>query len=213
MYLIGRRSFVKDGGAFSTDGNPPIVRKCWSGVLGQMVARSRVLEFKPYTTAGNRARIAGNPVHGLMEYATNVKKDQRVDYALLKDGNPIILIECKAYGADLGIEYVEQLKRYFTFVKTAKIGVLTDGNRYRFFTDLEETNIMDDDPYMEFSLENPDKGLLPKLLMLRKEQFNDEDAIKDAEQLKYTNQFKKLLAQQAEDPDDPFVEERYQAVC
>ena len=178
-----------------------------------MVARSRVLEFKPYTTAGNRARIAGNPVHGLMEYATNVKKDQRVDYALLKDGNPIILIECKAYGADLGIEYVEQLKRYFTFVKTAKIGVLTDGNRYRFFTDLEETNIMDDDPYMEFSLENPDKGLLPKLLMLRKEQFNDEDAIKDAEQLKYTNQFKKLLAQQAEDPDDPFVEERYQAVC
>lgn len=69
MYSIGRRSFVKDGGAFSTDGNPPIVRKCWSGVLGQMVARSRVLEFKPYTTAGNRARIAGNPVHGLMEYA------------------------------------------------------------------------------------------------------------------------------------------------
>ena len=69
MDSIGRRSFVKDGGAFSTGGNPPIVRKGWAGVLGQMVARSRVLEFKPYTTAGNRARVAGNPVHGLMEYA------------------------------------------------------------------------------------------------------------------------------------------------
>lgn len=148
-----------------------------------------------------------NPEEVVPEFnaQTNVKKDQRVDYALLKDGNPIILIECKTYGADLGIEYVEQLKRYFPFVKTAKIGVLTDGNRYRFFTDLEEPNVMDNDPYMEFSLEKPDKNLLSKLLMLRKEKFNDDDAIKDAEQLKYTNQFKKLLAQQAEDPDDDFV--------
>ena len=148
-----------------------------------------------------------NPEEVVPEFnaQTNVKKDQRVDYALLKDGNPIILIECKTYGSDLGIEYVEQLKRYFPFVKTAKIGVLTDGNRYRFFTDLEEPNVMDNDPYMEFSLEKPDKNLLSKLLMLRKEKFNDDDAIKDAEQLKYTNQFKKLLAQQAEDPDDDFV--------
>lgn len=66
-------AFSKWRGSFSTDGNPPIVRKCWSGVLGQVVARSRVLEFKPYTTAGNRARIAGNPVHGLMEYAQRLR--------------------------------------------------------------------------------------------------------------------------------------------
>ena len=52
-----------------------------------------------------------------------VKKDQRVDYALLKDGHAIILIECKAYGEELSDEHADQLKRYFPFVHSAKIGI------------------------------------------------------------------------------------------
>lgn len=134
-----------------------------------------------------------------------VKKDQRVDYALLKDGHAIILIECKAYGEELSDEHADQLKRYFPFVHSAKIGILTNGRNYKFFTDLEQDNVMDDKPYMVFDVENPSLDLLPKLQELRKDRFNDEKAVRIAEQLKYTGQFKQLLAKQMETPEEDFV--------
>ena len=134
-----------------------------------------------------------------------VKKDQRVDYALLKDEHPVILIECKAYNEALSAEHADQLKRYFPFVHTAKIGILTNGHQYKFFTDLEQDNVMDDMPYMEFDVENPSLDLIPKLQELRKERFNDEKAVRIAEQLKYTGQFKQLLASQMDAPEEDFV--------
>ena len=134
-----------------------------------------------------------------------VKKDQRVDYALCKDGNPVILIEAKAYGAPLDKDQLDQLKRYFPFVKTARVGILTDGNRYRFFTDLEADNVMDDSPYLEISLDNLDEDTLDKLLLLAKDKYNDENTIRQAEQLKFTKQFKLILSKQLEQPEEDFV--------
>lgn len=148
-----------------------------------------------------------NPTEVIPEFQAEagVKKDQRVDYALLKDENPIILIEAKAYNEPLSEEHADQLKRYFPFVKTAKIGILTNGHQYKFFTDLEEENVMDNSPYMEFDIENPSLDLLPKLQELRKDKFDDERAVRVAEQLKYTGQFKVLLAKQLDAPEEDFV--------
>lgn len=134
-----------------------------------------------------------------------VKKDQRVDYALCKDGNPIILIEAKAYGAPLDKDQIDQLKRYFPFVKTARVGILTDGNRYRFFTDLESENVMDDSPYLEISLDSIDDDSLSKLLLLAKDKYNDDNTIRQAEKLKFTKQFKLILSKQFEQPEEDFV--------
>ena len=64
---------------------------------------------------------------------------------------------------------------------------------------------MDDKPYMVFDVENPSLDLLPKLQELRKDRFNDEKAVRIAEQLKYTGQFKQLLAKQMETPEEDFV--------
>lgn len=54
-----------------------------------------------------------------------IKKGEKVDYAILKDGNPIILIECKHYEEDLS-PHNSQLFRYF-HTTTAKFGLLTNG--------------------------------------------------------------------------------------
>lgn len=54
------------------------------------------------------------------------KKGEKVDYAILKDGKPIILFECKKSGADLHINHASQLFRYF-HVTEARFGVLTNG--------------------------------------------------------------------------------------
>ena len=134
-----------------------------------------------------------------------VKKDQRVDYALQKNNKPIILIEAKSYSTELGPEHEDQLRRYFPFVKSASIGILTNGHKYKFFTDLEARNMMDEKPYMEFDIENPSLDLIPKIQELRKDRFDDEKAVRIAEQLKYTGQFKQLLAKQLDAPDEDFV--------
>ncbi|MDO0865141.1 type I restriction endonuclease, partial [Xanthomonas campestris pv. campestris] len=79
------------------------------------------------------------------------KKGEKVDYAILRDGKPIILFECKKAGAELSINHAGQLFRYF-HVTAARFGVLTNGLVYRFFTDLEQPNKMDEKPFFEFNV-------------------------------------------------------------
>ena len=75
------------------------------------------------------------------------KKGEKVDYAILKDGQPIMLFECKKAGGDLSINHASQLFRYF-HVTAARFGVLTNGLVYRFFTDLEQPNKMDENHFL-----------------------------------------------------------------
>jgi hypothetical protein len=59
------------------------------------------------------------------------KKGEKVDYAILKDGRPIMLFECKKSGAELHINHASQLFRYFHSTE-ARFGVLTNGTWERF---------------------------------------------------------------------------------
>ena len=80
-----------------------------------------------------------DPTEVVPEFTADVgiKKGEKVDYAIRLDGKLIMLIECKQAGADLSTKHASQLFRYFT-VTEARIGVLTNGIQYRFFSDLEE---------------------------------------------------------------------------
>lgn len=80
-----------------------------------------------------------------------VKKGEKVDYAILMDNKPIILFECKKSDSDLSINHASQLFRYF-HVTEARFAVLTNGVSYRFFTDLEQPNKMDEKPFFEFNI-------------------------------------------------------------
>jgi hypothetical protein len=55
-----------------------------------------------------------------------IKKGEKVDYAILRDRKPIILIECKHHAADIGKVPASQLYRYFS-VTEARFGLLTNG--------------------------------------------------------------------------------------
>ena len=85
-----------------------------------------------------------DPDEVVPEYTADVgtKKGEKVDYAIIANGIPIMLFECKHYGADLTKEPASQLYRYFS-VTAARLGVLTDGVTYRFFSDIDEPNKMD----------------------------------------------------------------------
>lgn len=131
-------------------------------------------------------------------------KDARVDYAVLRDGKPIIIFECKAYGSELDAKKCNQLMLYFHGTE-ARVAVLTDGNRYQFYSDLEEPNKMDSRPYMEFSLEKMDTTLIPELKKLAKDSFNVDEAMSSANVLKYTREFKRIMGEQLAHPDDDFL--------
>jgi hypothetical protein len=133
------------------------------------------------------------------------KKKEKVDYAVMKDGNPIMLFECKTCGACLDSGKANQLHRYFQNTPTARVGVLTDGIVYEFYSDLDRPNIMDPKPFMVFDFGSVDESLIPELEKLAQGQFDEDNTLNAAQNLKYMRQIKRLLAEQLDTPGDDFV--------
>jgi hypothetical protein len=132
------------------------------------------------------------------------KKGEKIDYAIRKNGEIQILIECKKIGEPLHINHANQLFRYF-HVTTARISILTNGRHYRFFTDLDAPNKMDEKPFLELDLLDLDEHVLPELQKLTKSAFDVDSIISAAGELKYVGQIKKEIAKQFSQPDDEFV--------
>jgi hypothetical protein len=132
------------------------------------------------------------------------QKDEKVDYAILHDDDPVVLIECKTAGGELSTDHAEQLFRYFQ-VTEARIGVLTNGIRYRFFSDIEETNKMDERPFLELNLFDFSEPEVEELKKLRKSTFDLAEMVDAAHNLKYRKALLDYLQRQWHEPDDDFV--------
>lgn len=149
-----------------------------------------------------------NPLEVVPEFVADsrLKKDEKVDYAIMKDGKPIILLECKKVENDkLDIKkHAGQLFKYFTASK-AKFIILTNGIVYKFFSDIEETNILDKDPYFTFNLLEYKENQLETLSEFCKENFDLEKAYSNAGDLKYIKQFEEVIENEYRTPSDDFV--------
>ncbi|PTU75479.1 type I restriction endonuclease [Pseudomonas mangrovi] len=132
------------------------------------------------------------------------KKGEKIDYAIFMNGDVQILIECKKFGESLNINHASQLFRYF-HVTNARISILTNGQVYRFFTDLDAPNKMDEKPFLELDLLDIDEHVIPELQKLTKSAFDVESIISAAGELKYVSQLKKEIASQFNAPSDEFV--------
>jgi hypothetical protein len=132
------------------------------------------------------------------------KKGEKVDYAILKDGKPIILFECKKCGGDLSINHASQLFRYF-HVTEARFGVLTNGITYRFFTDLEQQNKMDEKPFLEFNVLDFKDQEIDELKKFAKSAFDVDAIMTTASELKYTRSIQNTLAEWMVNPSEEFV--------
>ena len=128
------------------------------------------------------------------EFDANVgaSKKYKLDYAIFQDSKPIILIECKHHADNLnnGDAY-SQLFHYFASTM-ARIGVLTNGISYRFYSDLVESNKLDEKPFLEIDLFNLQEGLIDELKKLSKQSFNIDVILSTASELKYTREIKRI---------------------
>lgn len=147
-----------------------------------------------------------DPTEVVPEFICDIgtKKGEKIDYAIMRDGKPIILIECKHVGGDLSLNHAGQLFRYF-HVTEARIAILTNGIHYKLFTDLEQPNKMDERPFMEFDLFNFQENDVAEIKKLSKLDFNIEDMLFAAYNLKYMRAFKKYFDEQFNQPSADFI--------
>lgn len=146
-----------------------------------------------------------NPEEFSPEFTADVgvKKGEKVDYAIMQDGEPIILIEAKWIGGLLE-KHDSQLFRYFGTC-TAKFGILTNGIIYKFYTDLDAPNKMDLKPFLVIDILDIKESQISELKKFHKSNFNLEEITNTASELRYTNEFRKKLMDQLLNPSDDFV--------
>lgn len=147
-----------------------------------------------------------DPTQVVPEFTADVgtKKSEKVDYALMQDGKPIILIECKKYGSNLDNQEMSQLYRYFG-ATDVRFGILTDGIVYRFFSDFDQQNKMDHKPFFEFNMLNFNEAQIEQLKRFTKSSFDLLETVDAARELKYTTEIKRTLAEELASPSDEFV--------
>jgi hypothetical protein len=146
-----------------------------------------------------------NPTEVTPEFVADlgIKKGEKVDYAILKDGQPVILIECKHWSADLN-PHNSQLFRYFHTTK-AKFSILTNGFESRFYTDLVEPNKMDEKPFFIFDIRDIKDNQIEELKKFHKSYFDHATIVSTASELKYTSELKALINNEFNNPSVDFV--------
>jgi predicted type IV restriction endonuclease len=146
-----------------------------------------------------------NPLEFVPEFTADVgiKKGEKVDYAMVIDGAPQILIECKSINENL-TNHDSQLFRYFG-TTSSKFGLLTNGKEYRFYTDLDEQNKMDSTPFLTVDLTNIKDNQFLELAKFHKENFDVDKISSSAAELKYLNNLKLFLSENLNEPTESFI--------
>lgn len=146
-----------------------------------------------------------NPLEVLPEMCCDIgiKKGEKIDYAIIRNGEPIMLIECKHWQQDLNL-HDNQLIRYF-HVSKAKFGVLTNGIIYRFYTDLAEPNKMDEKPFLEVNLLDLKDTQIEELKKFHKSYFDVDTILSSASELKYMGELKAAISKEFSAPSPEFV--------
>ena len=133
-----------------------------------------------------------------------VKSGERVDYALFCDGKPVMFIEAKAYIEDLD-NHCPQLARYFNATPEVSVCAITNGKEWRFFTDLNNKNIMDDDPFLTIDITTLNELDIAQLYQFRHDQFQPEALRSLAEESVYLSAFTEAITTSLKEADTDFI--------
>ena len=147
-----------------------------------------------------------NPLEFVPEYTADVgtKKKEKVDYAIMVDNKPLIFVECKTCTENLD-KHSAQLIRYFNSTVDARFAILTNGIIYKFFTDLDNSNIMDNTPFLTINLLDLRDRDIVELNRFRRDKLDVDSILSSAEQLKYTGIIKRWFDKEIAEPSAAFV--------
>jgi hypothetical protein len=115
-------------------------------------------------------------------------------------------VEAKPYTTDLKTAEMGQLSRYFQ-ATNARIGILTNGQSFLFFSDLDKPNLMDERPFAEIDLFDLRSAPLEQIKQMSKAMFDIDTLLSTAERLKYLRGVKEQLKAELTDPSEWLVKE------
>jgi len=146
-----------------------------------------------------------NPTEVVPEFTADLglKKGEKVDYAIFQNNIPILIVECKNWKESLD-NHNSQLFRYFHTTKT-RFALLTNGIQYRFYTDLEQTNKMDEKPFLEFDITKIKDNEVHEISKFHKSNFDVNKIVNNASALKYTKEIKKCISEELVNPSFDFA--------
>ena len=167
-------------------------------------ARTRSYLIDPFI--GALGYNISDPLEVVPEYTADfgTKRGEKVDYAIMRAGKPIILIEAKTAKAPLAVWQASQLFRYYATTE-ARFGILTNGVKYQFYTDLEKRNQMDRQPFLIIDMLNLDERLAKELEGFTKTNFDAERILSSAKELKLTPEIRRRLTKEYQQPSRDFV--------
>ncbi|MGE4517287.1 MAG: type I restriction endonuclease [Arcobacteraceae bacterium] len=146
-----------------------------------------------------------NPLVVVPEFTADIskKKNEKVDYAIMYNNQPLILIEAKTHTENLDV-HATQLERYFT-VTECRFAILTNGIEYRFFTDLEKPNKMDTTPFFIFNILNIKDRDIKELEKFSSANLDIDKILASAENKKYVSSIKNIFKEEVKNPSDDFI--------
>ena len=147
-----------------------------------------------------------NPSEVVPEFTCDVgmKKGEKVDYAICGETGILMLVECKPANAELSISNASQLYRYFG-TTDARVGVLTNGVVYQFYSDIDAPNKMDTKPFFTVQVDTLKKSDLRTLERFTKGVFDIEKIVEEAGNLKLQSLVSKELQKEFQEPSEEFV--------
>jgi hypothetical protein len=132
----------------------------------------------------------------------------KIDVAIMRDGLPVIALECKKVASDL-VEPRAELRAYYDVVPTLKLGILTNGIVFEFFVDSSAPGLMDDEPFLVLDLDTIARNgvsdeLLETLVFLTKQNFNPDTIAEMAHIHLCKKRLRTLLIEEARSPSEDF---------
>jgi len=147
-----------------------------------------------------------SPAEVIPEFTCDVgtKKGEKVDYAICHSGSVALLVECKPANVELDVAHASQLFRYFS-VTDARVAILTNGIVYKFFSDIDTPNKMDERPFFTLQIDSLRKSDFRTLESFTKAGFDIEKIVHEAGNLKLQTLVYKELLKEFQQPSEEFV--------
>ena len=141
-----------------------------------------------------------------LEYTADIgKAGERVDYAIIQDGTPSILIEAKAATVDLRSQTVpKQLQRYF-MSERADFAALTNGLVWQWYRSTANDNRLEDTPFLVHDVCAPGSLERNWLLSICSPAYDSERALEQAEEERMNSAFIGWIETVRRRPDDEFL--------
>lgn len=131
-------------------------------------------------------------------------KTGKVDLALLQDGNPIIFVEGKKLNEPLD-HHFHQIRRYFAGCRRVDFVILTNGNEYRFYTDLDHKNMLDKEPFLKFKLKEVDEDLVVQLTQFTSQNYDSKKLRDQARKISRRGKIISFFKKQFSSPSEEFL--------